>query len=199
MKTITINTYSFEELSPKAKEKARAWFREGMEFDSEFTIEDAKQGFAFMGFDVSNVYFSGFSSQGDGACFEGSWSPAKVDATKLKGHAPIDKELHRLADIFAKLSAQIPSASFTVKHSGHYYHQYCTVFDFAYDDCENPSESALPEFEKQAIDAARDCMAWLYRTLEKDYDWQNANEQVDENMRANDYAFTAQGSRSTIL
>jgi hypothetical protein len=42
-------------------------------------------------------------------------------------------------------------------------------------------------------------MAWIYRTLEEEYEWQNANDQIDECLRINDYAFTAEGSRTTVL
>ena len=36
---------------------------------------------------------------------------------------------------------------------------------------------------------------WIYRTLESEYDYQNADEQVDENIEANEYTFTAEGRR----
>ena len=42
-------------------------------------------------------------------------------------------------------------------------------------------------------EAARDCMRWIYHRLEKEYDWQNADEQVAENIEANEYEFTEEG------
>lgn len=42
---------------------------------------------------------------------------------------------------------------------------------------------------------ARDFMNWIYRQLESEYDYQNADEQVDDTIRANEYTFTAEGKR----
>jgi hypothetical protein len=85
--TITKLVYLFDELNPAAKETARQWFREGL--PSEF-LEDRDDwervaaiiGVTFDRHDVrlmgggtrseANIWWSGFSSQGDGASWEGS-------------------------------------------------------------------------------------------------------------------------------
>jgi hypothetical protein len=36
-------------------------------------------------------------------------------------------------------------------------------------------------------------MKWIYRQLETEYDWLNADEQVDESIEGNDYQFTDNG------
>ena len=46
-----------------------------------------------------------------------------------------------------------------------------------------------------AGELSRDLMRWIYRTLEKECDWQNADEQVDENIRCNEYEFDVDGER----
>jgi hypothetical protein len=192
MKTITIKTYSYAELSDQAKERARQWFREGMEYDGEFQIDDAKQCLAFLGFDVSKVYFTGFSSQGDGACFAGSFDSSKFDLAALKSHAPTDCELHNHAERLAVIVSTNPPFIATVEHFGRYSHEGCTQFSF----CESPISEA---WEADFIGTARNLMQWIYRQLEKDYEWNNADEQVAEAIECNEYQFTEDGKRSVIL
>ena len=44
------------------------------------------------------LFFRGFSSQGDGASFEGCYGHARGAARAIRAHAPKDEELHRIAD-----------------------------------------------------------------------------------------------------
>ena len=212
MRTIETKVYQFDELSEAAKEKAREWYRLASEFDNDFTdcvIEDARQCAEFIGitFDTKPVelmgggtrqdpcvYWSGFSSQGDGACFEGAWRASDVKPGKLKEHAPKDTELHRIAGEFEKIAKAFPDSSFRVKHRGHYSHKYCTEFD-----CEPGEPGDLIDSddfpEDKLIEAARDFMQWIYRQLEKEWEYQNSDEQVDEMIRINEYEFTESGRR----
>ena len=45
------------------------------------------------------------------------------------------------------------------------------------------------------IETARDYMRWIYKQLEKEYDYQNSDECVDENILANEYTFEINGTR----
>jgi hypothetical protein len=197
MKTKTYNTYSFDELSPEARARAIEDHRQflGEEANGESVIEDAKRVLSFAGFNIDRVYYSGFWSQGDGACFEGSWDARKVNADAMRKECPIDTELHRIADAMAAIAAKFPFASFSVKHSGHYCHQYCTSFNVSIAN-EEGEEIESPErdgAEGALIELARDAMQWIYRGLEKEYDYQTAEEQVIESIRANEYEFTEDG------
>lgn len=201
MKTIELTTYGYRELSSKAKEKARAWFREGLEYDGECQNEDSKQCAAFLGFDVKNIWFSGFSSQGDGACFDGTWCARDVNATALKEHAPIDSTLHRLADEFERIAKAFLFASFTVAHRGYYCHKFCTDFTFSIVD-ENGDEitgNDADKAERDLTEASRDLMEWIYCQLEKDYYWRVDDEQIADSIECNGYAFTVDGKRSVTL
>ena len=209
-KNRTIKIYQFDELDDKAKERAREWYRQGNcddSFWSECTIDDAKEIGKYMGMDVDKVYFSGFWSQGDGACFEGTWRASDVKADKLKEYAPQDKELHRIVDGLAELAKEYPDGYFKVKHRGHYSHSRCTSFDVEL-PCEQEEELEYdsPEYkalqvklgkdEDTLIELARDFMDWIYRALEKDWDYQNSDEQVDEAIRLNEYEFLEDGTRA---
>lgn len=49
-------------------------------------------------------------------------------------------------------------------------------------------------------DDLRECLAdfsrWIYRNLEKEYDYQNSDEAVEEAIIANEYEFTEDGERA---
>ena len=195
--------YQFDELADEAKEKAREWYRTASsndfsDFGAENAIEDAKTCFAFVGVRIDRVFYSGFCSQGDGACFEGSWYASDFKPGKLEEHAPEDKELHRIAGAFASLVKELPHASFSVKHRGHYQHSLCTEFDvdLGLEADEEGNTPAVDIDEDDIKQLARDCMDWIYSQLEKEYEWQNADEQVDENIRANEYEFDEEGGRA---
>jgi len=207
-KRVTETTvYQFDELSDEAKEKAREWYRQGNcddSFWSECAIDDAKEIGKLLGMDIDKVYFSGFWSQGDGACFEGTWRAGDIKLDKLKEYAPQDKELHRIGEQLAELAVKYPDGHFRVTHRGRYSHSGCTSFDVELpNDQEQELEYDSPEYkalqvelgedEDSLIELARDYMNWIYQRLEADWEWQNADEQVDENIRANEYEFLEDG------
>lgn len=152
---------------------------------------DFKEICKLIGITEVKIYFSGFSSQGDGACFEGRYSYEKGNVKKLMEYAPLDTELHRIVkELQAVQCKYFYRLSANVKHSGHYYHKYCTkinVFN-GYDD-------ATQEAEKTVEELLRDLMDWLYGTLRKEYYYLNSDEQVDDTIRANEYEFTEDGKR----
>lgn len=216
--------YKFDELSDSAKDKAREWYRDGALddewWDSSYDrFEDVAK---YLGIDLCqkpvklmngttrydpSIWFSGFSSQGAGACFDGTWRASDVKAEELKADFTEDKELHRLADGFAELAKEYPDATFSVKHTGRYLHSHSTSFDVSLND---PKEEDLeydsPEWKKAQeqwtadeetlIELARDFMDWIYKSLEQEYDYLNSDEQLDESILANEYEFTEDGYRA---
>jgi hypothetical protein len=199
--TVSRDLYPFSELSTKAKEKARDGYRECQSdgsYWSQSVIEDFVGtvapcfgwtiGKARGSRTVPAVYWSGFWSQGDGACFEGDWDWLRVDQSKLA-----DCSNQKLADIMARLLAlfeddagenqgDIPRAY--VRQSGRHSHSYSTEFD-----CQNMTDVQSSEFG----DISRDLMNWLYRALEREYAYANSDECVDENILANEYEFLENG------
>lgn len=204
MTTKTINAYTYNELSPKAQATARDWWREASAGDSsfsEFAIDDAEECLAHAGFDIDKVYFSGFWSQGDGACFVGSWRAQDVDPAAMREHAPTDERLHSIADQLAAISRDFPRARFTVEHTGRYSHEYCTQFDFSITD-EDDNEMDTPErhdAERRMIEVARSAMRWIYRQLESAYEDENSDERIGETLEINEYLFTEDGKRTATL
>ena len=221
MREHTIKVYQYEELSDAAKERAREWFREGTDNSwSEYTLEDAATCAEFLGINLRtravklvsgatryepNIFFSGFCSQGDGACYEGMWQADKVNVEGLKEHAGVDEELHRIVDALAAIAAGYPEAYANLKHDGHYYHSGCMSVE-SESGIDSYSDEAPGEFERlEAVDQAfpedtlirllRDFADWIYSQLEKEYDYQNADEQVAESIVANEYDFLENGKR----
>jgi len=222
-KVISVTAFTFDELSDKAKENARTWWRsasEGDNFWSECTIDEAVREGEFMGIEFKTramkgeslpgepcVFWSGFWSQGDGACFEGEWRASDVKADKVAdgwGDDPATTEIKRIAAEFDRIAKKYPNAYFKVEHRGHYYHEHCTEFSFEVVTDEDGDNQDAPEEELDAAEGAlkevaKDFMRWIYRRLEKDWDYQNADEQVDEEIRINDYLFTEEGNRTVAL
>lgn len=198
MKQITINLYEYSELSDQAKAKARDWFRstcEGDNYFAESVEEDARQCFSLVGFSIDKLYWSGFSCQGDGACFTGSWSASDVKPGKLKIHAPVDAELHRIAKELEAIAKEYPDASMKIEHCGRYYHSHSTSMDIVMDDTMDEQPSGTATASEYLKELARDAMDWIYQTLEKEYNYTNSDEQIEENIKANEYTFTIGGER----
>ena len=189
--TVTTEVFTFSELSDDAKQTAiennhdintdYEWY--------DFNYEDAKQIGEIMGIDIDRIYFSGFSSQGDGACFEGSYSYEKGSVKNLKEYAPKDEELHRIAQELQDIQRKhFYGITANVKHSGHYSHKYCTQINV-----DSETQQELPEDE--ICEVLRDYMEWIYRSLEKSYDYLTSDESISETLEANEYEFTADGNR----
>lgn len=205
----TIEVYKFSELDESAKEKAREWYSNGaLDYDWwDSVYEDAGRIFDILGI-VSQkpvklmgggtryepcIWFSGFCSQGDGACFEGSYSYAKGSAKAIREYAPLDTVLHEIADTlvdvqrrnFYRLTARI-------SHSGRYYHEYSVSIDVENSEGFNVSDDDA----ETVAETLRDLMRWIYRALELEHDWLLNDETVDENIEANEYEFYEDGNRA---
>jgi len=198
MKTKTHQVCTFDELSEQAKQHAIEKHREftAQEWEHDCTTDDAKNVFKSLGFAIGKIYFSGFSSQGDGACFEGSWHASDYTHDADKSDCPVDAEYNRIAAALGVIAKQFPFASLTVTHRGHYSHEYCTDFTVSIVD-ENSDDITTDEAvkaEKDLIKLSRDAMRWIYKSLEKDFEYQTADEQIIENIKANEYEFTTDGN-----
>lgn len=200
-RTISIKVFEFDELNDKAKETARVWMREDYPLGDwwESVFEDAKACFGLLGFSIKDIHFTGFSSQGDGACFDGTWRACNVRPSEVQKYAPKDEKLHRIAAGIEAIAKQYPGLSFRVSHSGQYSHKYMTSFEVENHDIEDDVIDHPAEVEKEIIELARDAMQWIYDTLQTEYEYQTADAQIDETLRINEYLFTEDGKRCAVL
>lgn len=56
-------------------------------------------------------------------------------------------------------------------------------------------QAVAAEDERQIVEAFRDLARWLYRQLEREYEYQTSDEAIDETILANEYTFTETGRR----
>lgn len=203
MKTKTINLYEFNELSEAAKEKARNWWREcsvGDSFWSERILDETKEQASFMGFDVEKILWSGFYYTGDGACFIGRWNANDLNPEEVAygwGECDSTSKIKQIAEMFEKFSKCYPELQVKISHNNHYCHEMSVDYDFYFFDQETGEEKDYPEdFSERAFkETCVDLFKWIYRQLEKEYEYQNSNECVDESILANEYSFRECGTR----
>lgn len=203
MRTIETKIYQFDELEDRAKERARDWYRQFIFTESnhwEFVFDDAARVADILGIDLRQrpvklmngstrydpcIYFSGFWSQGDGACFEGTYRYAKGAAKKIREYAPQDERLHRIADeLQAVQRRNFYRLIASMSHHGH--------MSVEVEDSEDRYRD-IGSAEEDIRDLMRSFADWIYRQLEKEYEYQTSDEAVDEAITANEYEFTEDG------
>ena len=195
MRIAQLEIFNLDDLDASSREVARSEWRENhLDYDLwDCTVDDAKEIAALMGIDISNVYFSGFRSQGDGACFEGEYTYRKGATTAVKAYAPKDATLHRIAaDLQEAQRKAFYRLSASVSHTGRYSHKYCTTIT-VYDGRDGYGLHAAADEHDGIAKALRDFMRWVYRQLEAEHSWQMADEQIDESIRSSGVEFTEDG------
>lgn len=212
-RTITIELFQYSELSDKAKARARDWMREVSAPDSYFSesiLEDFQTVATACGFSIGTtpgrrtfpaIYWEGFSHQGQGASFDASWAARNVDnaaidalrvdrpavfrdAQGAEQRCETNAELHALLIEIIALAKQDRSATGTVKASRRGHNLECDYYNGRHD--------FTGAFDTFCVGFAH----WLYRNLEREYEYQNSDEVIAENIEANEYEFTAEGKRA---
>lgn len=212
MRTIEKTVYQFSELSDSAKEKARDWYRQS-DIDcywAESVIEDAATLADIIGIDLRTrpvklangstryepcVYWSGFWSQGDGACFEGSYRYKSGALKALKAHigneSKGDRELLRICKGLQDLQKRyFYKLVCHMVHRGHYQHSGCMQVDSGHSADWDMNIDGAEDDLKQYM---RDFADWIYSQLEQEYDYQNSDAVIEENIIANEYEFDEMG------
>jgi hypothetical protein len=206
-RVIERTVYTFSELSEKAKEKARDWYRETLHDESDWwdqIYEDASTIAGLMGVSISNkhvrgtpihnspsIYFSGFCSQGDGASFEGryTYKPDAIEA--ITEYAPRDTELLRIATELTllqttarlttgrRLEARIKAHG---SDGGNYSHSGTMNIEVTYQH-EEDGVSPPDDQDKTLTALMRDFADWIYEQLEAEDTWRYSDECIDEYLK----------------
>ena len=200
-----------DELPEAAKEKARAWYREGgFDYDwFEFVYEDFERVCDILGVCLDKtsvrlfgggtrrkpcIWFSGFWSQGDWDCFECDYGYAKGASAAIRRYAFKDGELHRIADALGSIQRRnFYQLRALIGHRGRYYHEYS--MDIAVERDSPVVQDMTADAEEDVSEALRDLARWLYGRLEDEYEHLTSDEAVDEMIRLNEYRFTEDGVR----
>jgi hypothetical protein len=158
----------------------------------EFVYEDATAIGALMGIEIEKIWFSGFWSQGDGACFIGRYAYRPGSVKAVKEYAPKDTELHTIAKdlqtVQQKAQYQL-SATIEKNHYVRYEHENSVTV--------NVSHDLDYEFDQNVVEgiteALRDFMRWVYRSLEREYEYLTSDEVVRESIEMNEMLFRENG------
>lgn len=203
--------YRLDELGDTAKDRARAWYRDG-QFDHDWyepVYEDFERICVLLGITLDTrsvrlfgggtrekpcIYFSGFYCQGDGACFEGRYAYRPKSVAAIRAYAPNDVELHRIALVLACAQRRnFYQLTVAIKHRGRYHHEHTMVIDV--ERYSPAGQNVAPNSGDDLVEALRDLARWLYRALEAEHDYQTSDASVDEMIAANAYTFTENGLR----
>ncbi len=215
--------YYFDELSDKAKEKAREWYREGaLDYEWwDYVYEDFQERAKELGVELATkpvklmgggtryspeIYFSGFYHQGQGSSFAGTWRYDAMNPDKLKSECPTEAELHRISDTLVEIANSLKEGESarcyieiyrdtSIRTHAQIESEYLESLEY-----DSPEYKAYEKELKEKEEAIEECMEdlnrWLFRRLRDEYDYLISDEQVDESIRANEYEFTENGHRA---
>ena len=216
---ITIMGYKYSELNDKAKQRVREWHAEGMHDWWEHTYESAKEDGQAKGFDIDDIRFSGFWSQGDGAHWTGRVDMPTFIELNLEpdgawyGEDIILLELWRNGWVDGKW-LEIDNPNFRYCHSGG-----MRAGDspntplYTLDDDDDALldegvmqgasvvrlresfdvETRVSEWCDEALIQAKAFADDIYKKLEHEYDYLTGDEGVAETCDANNYLFNEEG------
>jgi len=190
MKTIEIQLYSFDELSEGAKQNAIEKYRNSDHVYLDFFNDDAKEQIENSGFkgNVSLSYSLSYC-QGDGLSFSCDY---------------FDKLNELFTEVLGTgkqktIDCLINNSSFKLKSNNHHYcYASKSDLDFYLDNYYVKSQSNID----LVIDKVREKLEDLYMDLCKDLEnqgyqdieYQRSDEAISENLIANEYEFTENGS-----
>ena len=206
---VETTVYTITELTGSAREHARDWYREqGLDHEwYGFVLEDFLEIATILGVAIRNedagksreqdkrgprIFFSGFSSQGDGACFEGTYGHEKGGLRKIREHAPNDEVLHAIArDLHDVQQRNFYQIQGIIRHRGLYCHEY--TMNLELERINDTGQDLTEDAEQVVTEAMRRLARWLYRQLESSYEALTTAEAVDEIIEANDWRFRHDG------
>lgn len=197
MRTVQVNLYTYDELSDAAKAKAREWYAACDAFDPEMEPYETAARILGITFatgrnNTSDIQWSGFSSQGDGASFVGSYSYSPKAAQAIREEFPEDNMLHRIADTLAVTQARYtaPLAAKIGLWGRYVQSRSMWLEDYSPEDLTNE------DLNDGLLLAMRLFADWIYICLEDDYNSQREDEYIEESILSNGYEFRADGERS---
>ena len=175
----------------------------------ECVFEQAKEDGEALGFDIQDIHFTGFYSQGDGA----SWTGYVHIIPWLEKHYPDDPKAHIL---IALMEDNWLENKIAVSCKGHYNHSNTMLRSDWYRSLDNFDggdvlhkgifEGAsvetlvdslpaghLDDLADEMLQSAKDYADDIYRKLRDEYAYQCSEEVIAEMCDANEYLFTEEG------
>lgn len=194
---IQFEVFKYEELSEKAKDVARSWYREdGFGYEWwKYLYEEFKALAEDLGIEIKDIFFRLAYTQGDGASFTGSFDLAKVDMNEAMKHQFCDETLERLIidfDHLSRISGQ--SCSGNIHSYGRDSHEYSNIInvEFSLD----LDEGQVFIITRDVTKTLRSLMKWMYSKLQAEYEYITSDKAVAELLNDNGYEFTVEGKRA---
>ena len=214
-KVIETTVYTIDELSGAAKENARIWYRDQGMHDEwyDFVYEDFETICKILGVTLattpvrlyaggtrekSQVWFTGFWNQGDGASFAGRYSYARGAGKAIRAHAPRTRSC-TASQMSCRPSRGAISSRYTAPSGSRAAIATNTPWRSRSSATARPGSRYPNGAEDAVIEALRDLARWLYRQLRSEYEHQTSDDAVDEIVSANAWTFTADGKRFGLI
>jgi len=190
MRQEMLSVFTFDELAPEVQEKVlekhRHWHTEFGDWD-QFVIEDWQTRLDEIGFEDAEIYYRGFWSQGDGACFESK----HFDFEKLI--AQLDEKKYRhLLKVIDYLSGTIQKNSY----GHHYTHESTRYVSLEFNNYRTTPrlEKLVNALEEELDDLSRNLSKQIYTSLESEYEYQTSDECLKEMFHCNEMEFFEDGT-----
>lgn len=183
-----MNTLKYQDLPEDRKEQIRNKHREAGLHDDwwEYVYEDAKEIGKQFGLLIDDISFSGFWSQGDGACYKGSLRFKECDERDLPEEVRgVYQALHEV-DSLLKIMDSYDYLYVRISLGGKCTHEHNMLFEF-YNESSEEADAVIDAHEESICDALRDYARWIYKNLEKEYEYLTSDECIDEQLHGEEY------------
>lgn len=183
-----MNTIKYQDLPEDRKEQIRNKHREAGLHDDwyEYVYEDAKEIGTQFGLNIEDIFFSGFWSQGDGACYKGSLRFKACDESELPEEVRgVYRTLHEV-DSLLKILDSDEYLYIGISLGGRCTHEHNMLFEF-YKESNETAEAIVDSKEDDICEALRDYARWIYKSLEAEYEYLNSDEYIDEQLYDEEY------------
>lgn len=190
---------SFDELSEQDKDKARDKIRyDDVEWDWwDAVYEDAVNMAKLLGITIStttrkttsahgiNIWFRGFSSQGDGAAFDGSYEYAPDAVARIAAETGgNDPELLRIAQELTLMQLTQRLGGREPFQGGVSSKRDCcieaSIYMWGEDEVGEPDEEQFTDLMQAFAD-------WIFNRLEEEYDYLTSDEHLDERLKEEEF------------
>ena len=195
MRTVQVQVFNFNELSATAKEVALENSRDiNVHHDcwSEPVLEGFREKAIEAGFEIEDIFFSGFWSQGDGAMFTYS----RFNDSMLKNFVA---QLTIKEEDKVIILSQGDTCGKGI-HRGHYFHEnscdHYSALDSTNPDWQYATDLISQHedaFDEYVIITYKDLCRELYSDLGEYYEELTSDEAVQETIEDNKYEFTEDG------
>jgi hypothetical protein len=191
-KQVLKTVYELDEVKEKAIEKNRYINVDDFNDWYNFIFYNWKEKLEKIGFCNAEIHFSGFCSQGDGACFDCQSYNINLD-TLLQNVELTDEEREKIYNLKGKFELTIERIGF------HYCHENTRVVNLEQFNIEDKdSKNLLYHFENLLEDLRESLCLKIYDDLEKEYNYLMSDEAIYETLQANEYLFKANGEIANI-